>query len=257
MREHLLRKDKILSSVVNPPILMKYSVTGDNLQFVHCEIGPGELVFAEAGTMTYMSSNISMTARARGGLMAGLKRKLSGESFFVTEFTSEGGPGVVAFSGNVPGKIMPLDLRGGRTWLVQKDAFLCAEQAVTLDIAFQKKLGAVFFGGEGLIIQKLTGEGIVFVHGAGDFISMDLKPGEVTRVSTGNVVAWEGSVQYSIESVGSIRSALFSGEGLFVTTLTGPGKVFLQSLTLPKLAGALVPFLPSQRSSGSGITFGR
>ena len=189
--------------------------------------------------------------------MAGLKRKLSGESFFVTEFTSAGGPGVVAFSGNVPGKIEPLDLRGGKTWLVQKDAFLCAEGAVTLDIAFQKKLGAVFFGGEGLIIQKLTGEGTVFIHGAGDFISMDLKPGEAVRVSTGNVVAWEGQVQYSIESVGSIRSALFSGEGLFVTTLTGPGKVLLQSLTLPKLAGALVPFLPSQQSSGSSFTIGR
>ncbi|MDH3365479.1 MAG: TIGR00266 family protein [Thermoplasmata archaeon] len=232
---------------------MKHTITGDNLQFVNCEIMPGELLFAEAGTMTYMSSNISMTARARGGLMAGLKRKMTGESFFVTEFTAAGGTGVVAFAGNVPGKIQALDLRGGKTWLVQKDAFLCAEGAVTLDIAFQKKLGTIFFGGEGLIIQKLTGEGTTFVHGSGDFIEMNLKPGEIIRVSTGNVVAWEGGVQYSIESVGSIRSALFSGEGLFVTTLTGPGRVILQSLTLPKLAGALVPFLPRQQSSGSGF----
>ena len=233
---------------------MKHTITGDNLQFVNCEIMPGELVFAEAGTMTYMSSNISMTARARGGLMAGLKRKMTGESFFVTEFTPSGGAGVVAFAGNVPGKIRALDLRGGKVWLVQKDAFLCAEGAVTLDIAFQKRLGTIFFGGEGLIIQKLSGEGMVFVHGSGDFIEMDLKLGEVMRVSTGNVVGWEETVQYSIESVGSIKSALFGGEGLFVTTLTGPGKVILQSLTLPKLAGALIPFLPKQQSSGSGFT---
>lgn len=235
-------------------IAMKHSIIGDNLQFINCEIGPGELIFAEAGTMTYMSQNIGMTARARGGMMAGLKRKMTGESFFVTEFTATGGPGVVAFAGNVPGKIQALDLRGGKVWLMQKDAFLCAEGAVTLDIAFQKKLGTIFFGGEGLIIQKLSGEGTTFVHGSGDFIEMNLKPGEVMRVSTGNVVAWEGSVQYCIESVGSIRSALFSGEGLFVTTLTGPGRIILQSLTLPKLAGALIPFLPKQQSSGSGFS---
>lgn len=235
---------------------MQYRITGDNLQFVHVEVQPGEMVFAEAGTMTYMSGNIAMTARARGGIMGGLKRKLTGESFFVTEFTSQGGSGVIAFAGNVPGKIQALDLRGGKVWLVQKDAFLCAESNVSLDIAFQRKLGTIFFGGEGFILQKLSGEGTAFIHGSGDFIEMDLQPGQTVRVSTGNVVAWEGSVAYDIQSVGSIKTALFGGEGLFVTTLTGPGKIILQSLTLPKLAGAIVPFLPQQQTSGSGIRLG-
>lgn len=236
---------------------MQYRITGDNLQFVHVEVQPGETIFAEAGAMTYMSGNMALNARARGGIMGGLKRKLTGESFFVTEFTSQAGPGVVAFAGNVPGKIQALDLHGGKVWLLQKDSFLCAENTVTLDIAFQRKLGAIFFGGEGLIIQKVSGDGTVFIHGSGDFIEMTLQPGQTVRVSTGNAVAWEGTVSYDIQSVGSIKTALFGGEGLFVTTLTGPGKIILQSMTLPKMAGALVPFLPQQGgTSGSGIRLG-
>ncbi len=233
---------------------MEYKITGDNLQFVHLELTPGEKIYAEAGAMTYMTGNVSMSAKARGGLWKGLKRKLARETFFVTEFVAEGGSGVAAFGGNVPGKIMAIDLRDGGTWLLQKDAFLCAEDAVEMDIAFQKRLGSIFFGGEGFILQKVWGHGRVFVHAPGDIVEMDLQPDQVIKISTGNVVGWEDSVTYDIQAVGGIKTALFGGEGLFVTTLRGPGKAVLQSLTLPRLANALVPFLPKQ--SSGGIRFG-
>jgi uncharacterized protein (TIGR00266 family) len=230
---------------------MKYTITGDNLQIANLEIMPGETVYGEAGSMTYMSGNVSMEAKMKGGFLKGIKRKLTGESFFMTEFQSQGGTGLVGFSGNVPGKIMAIDLRGGKEWILQKDAFLCAEDSVDLDIAFQRKLGATFFGGEGFILQHTQGEGTMFAHAAGDLVEFDLQPGQVTKVSTAHCVGWEASVQYDIQAVGGIKTALFGGEGLFVTTLRGPGKVVLQSLTLAQLANALAPFLPKQ-SSGDG-----
>jgi uncharacterized protein (TIGR00266 family) len=233
---------------------MKYTITGDNLQFANVEIAPGEMVYAEAGTMAYMTGNISMMARARGGIMKGLKRAVSGETFFVTEFTTAGGPGVIGFSGDAPGKIMALDLRGGRQFLLQKACFLVAEAAVDLDIAFQKKLGAIFFGGEGLIIQKASGDGTIFINACGDLVEKTLAPGELMRVSTAHVVGWESSVAYDIASVPGIKTALFGGEGLFVTTLRGPGRVILQSMTLQQLANALNPYLP--KNEGGGIRIG-
>ncbi len=236
---------------------MEYKITGDNLQFVHLELLPGEKVYAEAGAMTYMTGNVSMTAKARGGLWKGIKRKLARETFFMTEFVAEGGSGVVAFGGNVPGKIMTIDLRDGRAWILQKDAFLCAEDAVEMDIAFQKRLGAAFFGGEGFILEKVWGPGRVFVHAPGDIVEMELRQDQMIKVSTGNVVGWEDAVSYDIQAVGGIKTALFGGEGLFVTALRGPGKVVLQSLTLPRLANALVPFLPAQSSGGLSFRVGR
>ncbi len=234
---------------------MKHSITGDNLQFVHLEFAPGEMAWAEAGAMVYMSGNVTMNAKARGGLMSGLKRVLTGESFFVTEFSAEGGPGVAAFAGRAPGKITAIDLRGGKQWIFQKDAFLCAESTVNMDIAFQKRFGAILFGGEGLILQRFWGDGTVFVHAPGDLIEYDLRPGQTLKVSSGHAVGWEGSVTYDIQTVGGVKTAFFGGEGLFVTTLTGPGKVLLQSMTLGKLATALIPFLPHQTSGGSSFTF--
>lgn len=230
---------------------MKYSITGDNLQVANLEIMPGETVYGEAGAMTYMSGNVSMEAKMRGGFMKGLKRKLTGESFFMTEFRAQGGTGLVGFAGNIPGKILAIDLRGGKEWILQKDAFLCAEESVDLDIAFQKRLGSIFFGGEGFILQRTSGEGTVFVHAAGDFVEFNLQPGQMTKVSTAHCVGWEASVQYDIQAAGGIKTAVFGGEGLFVTTLRGPGRVVIQSMTLAQLASALAPFLPKQ-SSGDG-----
>jgi len=235
---------------------MKYSITGDNLQVVNLEFMPGEIVYAEAGAMTYMSGNVSMEAKMKGGFLKGIKRKMTGESFFMTEFKAQGGTGLAGFAGNVPGKIMSIDLRGGKEWILQKDSFLCAENTIDLDIAFQKKLGATFFGGEGFILQRTRGEGTVFVHAAGDLIEFDLQPGQMTKVSTGNCVGWESSVKYDIQAAGGIKTALFGGEGLFVTTLHGPGKIVLQSLTLAQLANALAPFMPQKSGSSSLISLG-
>jgi len=224
---------------------LKYTISGDNLQFVNIEFMPGEMIYSEAGSMVYMSGNVRMETKATGGVLSGLKRAMAGESFFVTNFYADGGSGLVGFAGNVPGKVMAIDLRGGKQWVLQKTAFLAAEASVALDIAFQRKFGAALFGGEGLILQKVYGEGTVFISGAGDFIEYNLLPGQSLKVSTANVAAWEASVSYDIQSLG-VKTALFGGEGLFVTTLTGPGKVVVQSMTMSKLANSILPYLPNK-----------
>jgi len=232
---------------------MKYKIMGNNLQMAILEIEPNELIYSEAGAMVYLSENVDMQAKARGGIMKGIKRMLSKETFFLTEYWSTGGTGIAAFGGNCPGKIIPLDLRGGRQFVAQKDAFLVAENTVDMDITFQKKLGTMFFGGEGLILQRYKGEGTVFIHACGDMVEMDLQQGQSIKVDTGNAVAWEASVTYDIQKAGNIKTMFFGGEGLFLTRLTGPGKVILQSMTVANLAGALIPFLPSGGTSGSSI----
>ncbi len=234
----------------NLPIQMKYDITGDNLQIVNVEISDPESVYAEAGSMVYMSGNVAMEAQMKGGFFKGLKRKLSGESFFMTDFRASGGSGLVGFAGNIPGKIKAIDLRGGKRWILQKDTFLAAEEAVDLDIAFQKKVGAMIFGGEGIILQKCEGEGTVFAHATGDLVEFELDPGEMIKMSTAHCVGWEATVDYDISAVGGIKTALFGGEGLFVTTLRGPGKVLLQSLTTAKLANELQPYMPRDSSGG-------
>lgn len=234
---------------------MDYKISGDNLQLVTIQIQPGEKIYAEAGSMVYMSENINMEAKMRGGLLKGIGRKFAGETMFLTEFTSVGGNGLISFGGNVPGTIKPVEISSGREFLAQKDAFLCAEDSVDMSIAFQKKLGAAFFGGEGFILEKLFGSGKVFVHACGDFVEFDLKPDQVLKVDTGSVVGWDSTVSYDIERVKGIKTMFFGGEGLFVTTLRGPGHVILQSLDLSNLATALAPFLPT-RSSGSGASGG-
>jgi uncharacterized protein (TIGR00266 family) len=231
---------------------MRYKITGDNLQIVTLEIESNEMIYAEAGAMVHISGNLNMAAKARGGVMKGLKRMLTGETFFMTQFTSQGGKGIAAFAGNAPGTIKPIELKPGKDFLTQKDAFLCAENSIEMDMAFQKKLGAGFFGGEGFIIQRLTGSGTAFIHACGDFVEMDLQPGQVIKVDTGNVVGWDSSVQYDIQRVKGIKTMFFGGEGLFLTSLTGPGKIILQSMTLHNLATAISPFLPQQSSGGSG-----
>lgn len=231
---------------------MEYKISGDNLQLVTLEIQPGEKIFAEAGSMVYMSNNINMEAKMRGGLLKGIGRKFAGETMFLTEFTSVGGKGLVSFGGNAPGTIKPISLPSGREFLVQKDAFLVAEDKVDMSVAFQRKLGAIFFGGEGFILEKLSGEGTVFIHACGDFVEFDLQSDQTMKVDTGSVVGWDGSVSYDIERVKGIKTMFFGGEGLFLTTLRGPGKVIIQSMSLSNLATALAPFLPhTKNTSGS------
>ncbi len=226
---------------------MKYTITGSNLQFANIEFSPGEIFQSQAGAMVMMSGNMKMNSKMEGGFLSGLKRSFSGSSFMLVKYTSEGGNGTLSISGNAPGKILDINVGNG-SWLCQKTAYLGSEETVHLDMAFQKRLGSIFFGGEGLILQKLSGAGIVFIHACGDLHTIDLAPGQVLKVSTSHAVAWESSVKYDIASIG-IKNALFSGEGLFVTTLTGPGRVVIQSMTLSDLADALIPYLPVSVSS--------
>ena len=213
------------------------------------KLSSDEMVYAEAGAMIYMSQNMQMNTKAKGGILKGLKRTLTGESFFMTEFQPDG-EGFVAFAGNVPGRIRPIEIKG-REFLTQKDAFLCAQKGIDLDIAFTKKLGAGIFGGEGFILERLSGDGIAFIHACGDFVDMDLTEGEVIKVDTGSVVGFDSSVKYDITRSGNVKSMVFGGEGIFLTTLTGPGHILLQSMTIANLAAALRPYLPSSNTSGS------
>ena len=207
--------------------------------------------------MVYQSGNINMEAKMRGGFLKGLGRKFAGETMFLTEFTSAGGTGIISFGGNAPGTIKPIELTSDKDFIVQKDAFLVAEDNVDMSIAFQKKLGAAFFGGEGFILEKLSGNGTVFIHACGDFVEFDLKPEQILKVDTGCVVGWEDTVTYDIQRVKGIKTMFFGGEGLFLTTLKGPGKLLIQSMTLSNLATSLRPFLPtSGGTSGSGSVVG-
>ena len=226
---------------------MKYTITGDNLQFVNVELQPGEEFNSVAGAMAYMSGNMRMESKMEGGLMAGLKRSLSGASLFLLKYTPQGGVGTIGLAGKAPGKVLDVDVGLG-SWIVQKTGYLGSEPTVKLDMALQKRMGSMLFGGEGLILQRLSGSGRAFIHACGDLNVVDLAPGEQYKVSTSNAVAWEDTVSYDISAVGGLKTALFSGEGLFVTTLTGPGKIVIQSMTLGDLAESLIPYLPQSSS---------
>lgn len=224
-----------------PPVEpIRYDIEGHNLQIARVHLQPGQEIYAEAGRMIYKSANVDWQTRMGGQslgqkIMGAIKRKLMGESLFFTYFQALGGPGEVGFAGTYPGKIQVFELAPGQTIMVQRDGLLFAQSSVTLDIATVQKMGAGLFGGEGFILQKLTGPGVVFVHAGGDHVDFTLGPGEVLQVQTGHLVAFEPSVNYDIQMVGSIRTAIFGGEGLFLTTLTGPGRVVLQSMTLERL----------------------
>ena len=217
--------------------VIEYTIHGDDMQLVEIELDPNEAVQAEAGAMMFMEDGIEMQTEARGGLFGGFKRMVTGESFFITTFLNNGGTkSHVAFAAPYPGKIVPLDLAAmGGSFLCQKDAFLCAAQGIDIEVAFTRKLGSGLFGGEGFILQRLTGDGLAFVHAGGTIIEKHLQPGETLRVDTGTLVAFSPSVDYDIQFVGGFRNALFGGEGLFLAKMTGPGTVYLQSLPFSKL----------------------
>ena len=241
--------------------VVDYEIFGNEMQYVEVELDPGEAAVGEAGAMMYMQDGIQMDtifgdgSQQSGGffgkLMGAGKRLITGESLFTTVFHNEGqGKLRVAFAAPYPGKSIAVNLAElGGTLLCQKDAFLCAAKGVSLGIAFQKKLGAGLFGGEGFILQKLDGDGMAFVHAGGTLMQKDLAPGEVLRVDTGCVVAFTPSVDFDIQFVGKIKSALFGGEGLFFATLRGPGRVWLQSLPLSRLANRIVMAAPAAGGS--------
>lgn len=215
-----------------------YRIFGDDMQLVEIELDPGEAVRAEAGAMMYMGPGIEMQTSTGGGIFQGLKRMITGESFFITSFiNSSRQKGHVAFAAPYPGKIIPIDLKQiGGEMLCQKDAFLCAAQGTEIEIAFTRKLGAGLFGGEGFILQRLVGDGKAFIHAGGTVIKKELSAGETFRVDTGCLVAFQPSVDYDIQFIGGFKNALFGGEGIFIARLTGPGLVYLQTLPFSRLA---------------------
>jgi len=241
-----------------------YEVIGDDMQMVLVELDPGETVIAEAGAMNYMEDGITFEAKmgdgstANEGMMGKLlavgKRALTGESLFMTHFTHNGmDKKHVAFASPYPGKIIPIMLpdHGGEL-MCQKDAFLCAAMGTKVSIAFQRRLGAGFFGGEGFILQKLSGDGLAFIHAGGTIIKRELMAGETLKVDTGCLVAFDPSVDYDIQRAGNLKSMFFGGEGLFLATLTGPGTVWIQSLPFSRMADRIIANAPSSGGSAKG-----
>jgi uncharacterized protein (TIGR00266 family) len=248
-----------------------FDIYGEEMQFAEVELDPGESAVAEAGVMMYMGAHIEMqtifgdgSEQVDRGIMDKLigagKRLLTGESLFMTIFTNRGnGKARVAFAAPYPGKIIPMNLAelGGQL-ICQKDAFLCAAKGVTIGIAFQKKIGVGLFGREGFIMQKLEGDGLAFVHAGGTLVCRELAPGETLRLDTGCLVAMTPETGYDIQFVGGIKTAVFGGEGLFFATLTGPGKVWLQSLPFSRLADRIIAAAPRTggRKKGEGSILG-
>jgi uncharacterized protein (TIGR00266 family) len=244
--------------------VIDYHIHGDDMQFVEVELDPSEAVIAEAGGMMYMDEGIAMEtifgdgSQQNSGFMGALlgagKRLLTGESLFMTVFMNQGaGKRKVAFGAPYPGKIIPIHLSElGGEFITQKDSFLCAAKGVSIGIAFQKRLGAGLFGGEGFIMQRLTGDGLAFLHAGGTLLERTLAPGEMLRVDTGCIVGFQPSVSYDIQFVGGIKTALFGGEGLFFATLRGPGKIWLQSLPFSRLAGRIIAAAPKTGRGGKG-----
>ena len=230
---------------------MEYKIVGDVMQALQMELQQGEEVYAEAGSMLYISQGIDLQAKMQGGFMKGLMRKfLAGESLFMSCFRGVAPNAKMALANPIAGKIFPIELRGN-TILAERNAFLCAIGNVDLSVAFTKKFGAGLFGGEGFILQKLEGQGLAFIHAGGTIVARDLAAGETLRLDTGCLVAFEPRVNYDIQFAGGVKTALFGGEGLFFATLTGPGRVWLQSLPFSRLAGRMLAAVFASKDEGS------
>ncbi|MCL2008537.1 MAG: TIGR00266 family protein [Treponema sp.] len=222
---------------------MRYNIFGDNLPAVTIHLENGESIYTQSGGMTWMTSGIKMETNMKGGLLKGLGRMLTGESMFMATFTANSPGQSITLASSFPGHIIPLNI-SGKSYIAQKSAFLCAEPTVELKTYVTRGLKAGLFGGEGFIMQELTGNGYVFLEADGSIKELDLAPGEKMKVQTGNVAAFESGVRYSVEMVKGFGNILFGGEGLFLSTVEGPGKVYLQTMTAPAFAQRIIPFLP-------------
>jgi len=225
---------------------MRYEIQGTVMQSLDVYLEAGEGVYTEKGGMAWMRGDVDMKTSTHGGLLAGLGRKLAGESIFMTTYTCRSGQAMVTFTPEAPGKILAFELQPGQSLICQKDAFMCATIGVKLEMHFRKRLGAGLFGGEGFILQKVTGPGLVFLEIAGEVREYTLQPGEVMKVDPGHIALYEPTVDYSIARVKGVTNILFGGEGLFLASLTGPGRVWLQSMPLSNLASKLARYIPSK-----------
>jgi uncharacterized protein (TIGR00266 family) len=226
---------------------MDYKISGTVMESVDIHLTQGESIYSESGGMAWMRGIFEMDTNTRGGLGAGLGRMLAGESLFLTTYTCKSPDGLITFTPEVPGKVIAVPLTSGQEIICQKDSFMCAEESVSIEMFFRKRLGAGLFGGEGFILQKISGPGTAFVEIPGEVRKIELGPGESMQVDPGHIAMFEPSVDYDIAAVKGIKNVLFAGEGLFLATLKGPGNVWLQSLPLANLALKLARYMPSKR----------
>ncbi|MEE1312510.1 MAG: TIGR00266 family protein [Lachnospiraceae bacterium] len=224
---------------------MKYELIGNIMPAVEITMNSGESMYTQSGGMCWMSPDVKMSTNTRGGFLKGIGRIFAGESLFMATYTATSDTAIVAFSATVPGEILPVNLDGYRQLICQKGAFLCAENSVNAEVTFTKKLSSGFFGGEGFILQKLSGSGMAFLEIDGNKIIKDLAPGECLKVDTGNLVAFEDTVHYEVEMVKGGMNIFLGGEGLFLTRLTGPGRVILQTQNFAEFAGRIASFIPT------------
>ncbi len=235
---------------------LKYKIDGTTLQVVTIQLEPGVKIYSESGGMSWMSGNVDMDTNTGGGLGRMFRRAVAGESLFITDYSVPAGSGIVAFASEFPGKIVDLHLAEGEQIIVQKDAFMCAEKSVDLDMHFRSRIGSGLFGGEGFILQRLTGPGDAFVEFDGEIVTYDLQPGQVLKVDTGHVAMFQPSVQFDVTMLRGFRNILLGGEGLFLATLRGPGRVWLQTMPLMKLANKVLQYLPRTEGGGGGPSGG-
>jgi uncharacterized protein (TIGR00266 family) len=229
---------------------MRYDISGTVMQTVSIDLAAGEQVYSQTAAMAWMTDNIAMDTHTGGGLFAGLRRAMSGGSLFITDFTAQGAPGQIAFASRFPGKIVPMALAAGQSLICRKETFLCAEKSVTLEIAWQQRFGAGLFAGEGFILQRVTGPGTAFLDLSGEVIEKTLRPGERLLVSAGHIGMQDPSVETDIQMVRGFRNFLFGGEGLFLATMTGPGRIWLQSMPIMNLAEEIFRHMPASEGGG-------
>lgn len=226
---------------------MKYEIKGNSLPVAICTLQNGESLVSEAGAMGWMSDYVTMDTNMKGGLLGGLGRAFSGESVFLNTFTSQADNTLIAFPSSFPGRIVAKELQAGQSIIAQKGAFLAGTSSLSLEVAFTKKFGGGLFGGEGFILQKITGPGVAFLEFDGHVEEYELQAGQTLKVDTGNVAMFESSVNYNVEMVKGLKNIFLGGEGLFLTTLSGPGRVFLQSMPMANLAGQLSRYMVTSK----------
>jgi uncharacterized protein (TIGR00266 family) len=243
---------------------MKHEVIGTTMPVLEIHLDPNESVIAVSGELSWMTQSIALRTHTQhgggGGFFGALKRVVSGGSLFMTEYSAQGSPGTVAFAAKLPGHIVPVSIANGQQYLIHRHGFLCSTPDAVLDVGFQQSLGAGVFGGNGFILQRLSGNAQAWIELGGEVVTYDLAPGEVLRVHPGHVGMVEGSIGFNITTIRGISNALFGGDGIFLAELTGPGKVWLQTLTVANLAHALEPYLPTRgertQDVGTGAVVG-
>lgn len=224
---------------------MKYSIQGETLPVVICELESGESMITESGAMAWMSPNMKMETTSNGGIGKAFGRMFSGENMFQNRYTAQGGNGLIAFASSFPGSIKAFEVGPGRDYIFQKKTFLAGEKGIDISVHFQKKFASGLFGGEGFILQKISGRGIVFAEFDGHVVEYDLKPGQQIVIDTGYLAAMDATCQIDIQTVPGVKNVVFGGEGIFHTVVTGPGRIWLQTMPIYNVAGAIRPYIPT------------